>query len=46
MFLSEWNEFPSVSCLARKNLDDISLLDVEITHVPGMLQGLFPSWSD
>jgi hypothetical protein len=36
MFLPEWREFPSGSCLTggKKNLDDISRLDVvEIAHV-------------
>ena len=29
MFLSEWHEFPSASCLAgKKKLDDSSRLDV------------------
>ena len=28
MFLSEWREFPSALCLARKKLDDSSRLDV------------------
>jgi len=38
MFLSEWREFPSAPCLAGKNLDDSSHLDViEITRVPDML---------
>jgi hypothetical protein len=48
MFLSEWREFPSASCLAgeEKKLDDSSRLDVvEITRVPDMLLRLFPSWS-
>jgi len=46
MLLSEWREFPSAPCLARKKkLDDSSRLDVvEITRVPDMLQSLFPSW--
>jgi len=45
MFLSEWREFPSAPCLAKK-LDDSSRLDaVEIARVPDMLPGLFPSWS-
>ena len=35
MFLSEWREFPSVSFLAGKKLDDSSGLDViEIARVP------------
>ena len=40
MFLSEWREFPSASCLAgKKKRDDISRLDVvEIARVPDMLQ--------
>ena len=47
MFLSEWREFPSASCLAGKEkLDDSSRLDVvEIARVPDMLPSLFPSWS-
>ena len=48
MFLSEWREFPSAPCLARKKkkLDDSSRLDVvEIARVPDMLPGLFPSWT-
>jgi len=48
MFLSEWREFPSASCLAgkKKNPDDSSRLDVvEIARVPDMLPSLFPSWS-
>jgi len=47
MFLSEFREFPSALCLARKkNLDDSSRLDiVEIARVPDMLQSVFPSWS-
>jgi len=47
MFLSEWREFPSVSCLARKKtLDDSSRLDVvEIARVTVMLPSLFPSSS-
>ena len=28
MFLSEWRDFSSVPCLARKKLDDSSRLDV------------------
>jgi len=46
MFLSEWREFPSASCLARKKkLDDSSRLDdVEIARVPDVLPSLFPSW--
>jgi len=28
MFLSEWGEFPSAPCLAKKKLDDSSHLDV------------------
>ena len=28
MFLSEWREFPSAPCLARKKIDDSSRLDV------------------
>ena len=45
MFLSEWHEFPSVPCLAKKKkLDDSSCLDVvEMVRVPGMLPSLFPS---
>jgi len=47
MFLSEWREFPSATCLTGgKKLDDSSRLDVvEIAHVPDMLLSLFPSWS-
>jgi hypothetical protein len=46
MFLSEWGEFPLASCLAGKNLDDSSHLDViEIARTPDMLPSLFPSWS-
>jgi hypothetical protein len=46
MFLSECCEFLSAPCLAGKNLDDSSLLDVvEITRVHDMLLSLFPSWS-
>jgi len=48
MFMSEWCEFPSAPCLARKKtLDDSSRLDVvEIARVTDMLPSLFPSWSD
>jgi len=46
MFLSEWREFPSASCLAEKKLDDSSHLSVvEIACIPDILPGLFPSWS-
>ena len=47
MFLSEWREFHSAPCLARKkNLDDSSRLHVvEIARVPDMLPSFFPSWS-
>jgi len=48
MFLSEWGEFSSALCLAKKKekLDDSSRLDVvEIARVPDMLPSLFPSWS-
>ena len=47
MFLSEWREFPSKPCLARKKkLNDSSRLDVvEIARVPDMFPSLFPSWS-
>jgi hypothetical protein len=48
MFLSEWREFPSAPCLARrkKKLVDSSRLDVvEIARVPDMLPSLFTSWS-
>jgi len=46
MFLLERREFPSAPCLAGKNLDDSSRLDVvEIARVPDMLPSLFPSWS-
>jgi len=38
MFLSEWCEFPSAPCLAKKKLDDSSCLDVvEITRVAYVL---------
>ena len=34
MFLSEWREFPLVTCLAGKKLDESLCLDVvEITHI-------------
>ena len=48
MFLSEWREFPSATCLAgKKKLDNSARLDVvEIVRVPDMLPSLFPSWSD
>ena len=47
MFLSEWREFPSASCLAGGGgLDEISRLDVvEIARVPDMLPSLFLFWS-
>jgi len=46
MFLSEWCEIPSASCLAGKKIDDSSRLDVvEIARVPDMLLILFLSWS-
>jgi len=46
MFLSEWRECPSASCLAGKKKIDSSRLDVvEIARVPYMLPGLFPSRS-
>jgi len=47
MFLSEWREFLSVPCLAKKKkLDDSSRLDVvEIARVRDMLPSFFPSWS-
>jgi hypothetical protein len=46
MFLSESREFPSAPCLAGKELDDSSRLDVvEIAPIPDMLPSLFPSWS-
>ena len=47
MFLSEWSEFPSAPCLlGKKKPDDSSRLNVaEITRVPDVLPGLFPSWS-
>jgi len=46
MFLSEWCEFPSACCLAGKEIDDSSCIDVvEIARVPVMLPSLFPSWS-
>ena len=46
-FFSEWREFPSMLCLARKEkLYDSSRLDVvEIAGVPDVLPSLFPSWS-
>jgi len=46
MFLLEWREFPSATCLAGgKKLDDSSRLDVvEMARVPDMLPSLFPSW--
>jgi len=45
MFLSEWREFPSAPCFARKKLDGSSRLDVvEIARVPDVLPSLFPSW--
>ena len=46
MFLSEWREFPSAPCLARKKQpDDSSRLNVvEMARVPDMLPSLFPSW--
>ena len=43
MFLSEWREFPSAPCIARKNLDDSSRLDfVEIARVLDMIPTFFP----
>ena len=46
MFPSERREFPSAPCLAEKNLDENSRLDiVEIARVPDMIPSLFPSWS-
>jgi len=46
MFLSEWREFISVSCVAQKNLDDNSRLDVvEIARVLDIIPCFFPSWS-
>ena len=46
MFLSEWHEFPSAPCLAKKKLDDSSRLDVvEIARALDMLPSSFPSWS-
>jgi len=46
MFLPECCEFPSVPCLAGKELDDSSHLDFdEIARIPDMLPSLFPSWS-
>jgi hypothetical protein len=46
MFLSEWREFPSAPCLAEKNFDDSSRLDVvENARVPDMLPSLFPGRS-
>jgi len=47
IFLSEWREFPSASCPARKNLDDSSRLDdVEKASVLDMLLSVFLSLSD
>jgi len=44
MFLSEWREFPSAPCLAEKEIDERSRLDVvEIALVPDMPPSLFPS---
>jgi len=37
MFLSEWREFLSASCLAEKK-------KLEIARIPDMLPSLFPSW--
>jgi len=47
MFLSEWREFSSASCLAgKKNLYDSSRLDVvEIVRLLDMFSSMFPSWS-
>ena len=46
IFLSEWREIFSAPCLAGKNPDDSSRLDVvEIARVPDMLPSLFPSRS-
>jgi len=46
MFQSEWREFPSAPCIAGKEIDDSSRLDVvEIAKVSDMLPSLFPSWS-
>jgi len=44
MFLSEWREFHSTPCLARKNLDESTRLDVvEIEGVPTYFRAcLFP----
>jgi len=43
MFLLEWREFPSVSCLTGKKIDDSSRLGiVEIARVPDMLRSLLP----
>jgi hypothetical protein len=33
MFISEWREFPSVSCLLEKGNYESSRLDVEIARV-------------
>jgi len=46
MFLSEWREFPSAPCLAKKKkLDDTLRLDVvEIARFHEMFPSLFPSW--
>ena len=44
MFLSEWREFPSAPCLAKKKKLHSSRHDVvEIARVPDMLPSLFPS---
>jgi len=45
MFLSEWREFTSVTCLAGGKKIDSSRLDVEIARVPDMRPSLFPSWT-
>ena len=47
MFLSEWREFPSAICLARKKkLEDSSRLDVvKIARVPDVRPSMFPFWS-
>jgi hypothetical protein len=44
MFLSEWREFPSATCICKKK--KLPRLDVvEIALVPDMLLSLCTSWS-
>jgi hypothetical protein len=46
MFLSEWREFASAYCFAKKKLDDSLHLDVaEIARVPDRIPSLFAFWS-